>query len=442
MVKMANVKTKAYLEREARVAWFEDIRFGLFVHWGAYAIPARGEWVRSSEELSVEDYQKYVDEFNPKNCDMREWARLAKAAGMKYAVMTAKHHDGFCLFDTKTTGYNTFAGAAKRDFVREFVDAMRAEGLRVGLYYSLLDWYHPDYPAYGDRQHPMRNNPAFKDKLHNFDTYLGYMHQQVRELCTNYGQLDIMWFDFSYHQYKGEKWRATELANMVRELQPGILIDDRLGGDMNPADPTVFSGDFHGPEQGIPRDRLVNEQGYPIPWEACITLNNSWGYTALDKAYKDPRFVIRTMANCVSKGGNLIVNVGPNAYGEIDAQSQDILLKVGQWLSRNGESIYGAGAADFERPEWGRFTQKGNKLYAHVMEQVVGHISLKGLKGKIKKARLLQDGSEVVLTDFWNREVDDFDAPDDIFMNYGLPVHATFAMPDAVDTVVELTLEE
>lgn len=437
-----NEKTQAYIERIERTKWFREARFGMFIHWGLYAIPARGEWVMSMERMSVEDYQKYFKEFNPENYNPGEWAKLARSAGMKYAVMTAKHHDGFCLFDTKLTDYKATNTPAGRDIIREYVEAFRDEGLKVGLYYSLIDWHHEDYPAYGDRQHPMRDNPDYKGKKHNFNRYLDYMHGQVKELCTNYGKIDIMWFDFSYHHMKGEAWRATELVNMVRELQPHILINNRLGGNMHFSVPEDCAGDFANPEQMIPGDCIRNENGDPLPWEANITLNDSWGYCSRDKHYKTPEFVIRTLVNCVSKGGNLLVNVGPNALGEIPEESVKILQEVGKWMKRNGKSIYNCGQAQFCKPEWGYFTQRGNLLYAHIFDKVVGHIRLKGLKDKIVKARLVSDGSEVIITGFWNAEAggETFDNPDDIYINFGYPVQLTYDLPDSIDTVVELEL--
>ena len=198
-----------------RIEWFTRARFGMFIHWGLYAIPARGEWVRSIEKLTIEDYQPYFEEFNPINYNPRKWAALAKKAGMKYAVMTTKHHDGFCLFDSKFTDYKATNTSAGRDLIKEYVEAFRDEGLKVGFYYSLLDWHHPDYPAYGDRHHPMRDNEAWKDKKHDFSKYLEYMHGQVRELLTNYGKIDIIWFDFSYDNMS-VKPEATETVKMTR----------------------------------------------------------------------------------------------------------------------------------------------------------------------------------------------------------------------------------
>ncbi|RMG65441.1 MAG: hypothetical protein D6722_15895 [Bacteroidetes bacterium] len=295
-----------YAARQARTEWFRDARFGMFIHWGVYAIPARGEWVRNRERLSLADYQPYVDAFDPVDYDPRAWAKAAKAAGMKYAVMTAKHHDGFCLFDSKYTSYKATNSPAGRDLIREFLDAFRAEGLKVGLYYSLIDWQHPEYPNVGN--HPMRGNPGWEGKTFDWDQYVTYLHQQVEELVTGYGKIDILWFDYSFGEYKGEKWRATELVEMARSHQPHILIDNRLGGDMEAAEPEPYAGDFEGPEQIIPPGEVLDERGRPIPWEACITLNNDWGYSTNDD-YKSARHVIHALVNCVSKGGNLLLNV-------------------------------------------------------------------------------------------------------------------------------------
>ncbi len=428
--------------RWKRTRWFNEARFGMFIHWGIYAIPARGEWVQSNEAMDPETYAQYALEFNPVDYDPDAWAQTARAAGMRYAVLTAKHHDGFCLFDSQFTDFKSTNTPARRDLVRDFLDAFRRHGLKVGLYYSLPDWHHPDYPAYGDRQHPMRNNPDWKHRHHDFDHYVTYMHNQVRELCSNYGKLDIMWFDFSYHDKRGEAWRATELVKMVRSLQPQIIIDNRLGGNLFKDPPDYFAGDFHGPEQTIPREGCFTEKGEPVPWEACITLNNSWGYCAHDKQYKSPATVIRTLVNCVSKGGNLLVNMGPDARGRIPQEAISILERVGQWLQKNGDSIYGCGPAGLPKPEWGRWTRKENILYAHVQEQVIGQINLPGLRDKIRRARLLADGSEVFLRDFWNQEVDTLDAPEDIFMSFQLPPQGTYELPDPVDTVVALELKD
>lgn len=411
-------------------------RFGLFIHWGLYAIPARGEWVRSIERISNEQYQPFFDEFDPSRYDPRSWAKAAKAAGQKYAVLTTKHHDGFCLFDSKLTEYKATNTPAGRDLIREYVDAFREEGISVGFYYSIIDWYHDDYPAYNDRIHPMRGVESFKDKEQDFNRYLDYMHGQVKELLTNYGKIDIIWFDFSYDDMTGEKWRATELIETIRSLQPDIVIDNRLGGNIMAAEPEVYAGDFYSPEQIIPPRGIVNELGEPVPWEACITLNNNWGYHAKDKAYKTPRQVVRALVECVSKNGNLLLNVGPDAEGEIPSESLEILSTVGEWMRRNGDSIYGCGIAELDKPEWGRYTQRGNKLYAHVFDRGIGPIYFQGLKGRIKKARLLADGSELKVETPWMAE-NYSDIKSGAFINL-----SGGGLPDELDTVIELELME
>jgi alpha-L-fucosidase len=250
------VPTKEYADNYKKVMertqWWRDARFGMFIHFGAYAVPARGEWVKSNERLTTETYQKYVDEFNPKDFDAKAWAKTAKAAGMKYAVLTAKHHDGFCMFDSKLTDYKLSKNFGGRDLVREFLDAFRAEGLKVGLYYSLIDWHHPDYPNVGN--HPQRDDKEYGKRTFNFDNYLKYMHGQVEELVKNYGKLDIMWFDYSFDNYSGEKWGATELVSMIRKYQPDIILDNRLSvneGTSGKQRMLKTIGDFESPEQGF-----------------------------------------------------------------------------------------------------------------------------------------------------------------------------------------------
>ncbi|OUS77048.1 alpha-L-fucosidase [Paenibacillus sp. MY03] len=431
-------------ERTDRTEWFLNDRFGMFIHWGLYAIPARGEWVRSFEQLTVEDYQPYFEQFDPVDYDPRAWAKAAKQAGMKYAVLTAKHHDGFCLFDSKLTDYKATNTKAGRDLVAEFLEAFRAEGLKVGLYYSLIDWHHEDYPAYGDQIHPMKNNEQFKRDPANFHRYLTYMHGQVRELLTNYGKLDIMWFDFSYGEMSQETWKATELIGMMRSLQPHIIIDNRLegsgehGGSIYSDEPTVYAGDFASPEQIIPPRGITGADGNPVPWEACITLNNNWGYAAADRQYKSPATVIRKLVECVSKNGNLLLNVGPDARGVIPRESLDILAEVGDWIARNGDSIYGCGASELPKPDWGRYTSNGGKLYAHVFEESIGPIVLAGLASHVKSARLLADGSELIVNTPWSAK----EFKEDAFVNFARPEHYTYPLPDKRDTVIELTLND
>ncbi len=435
-------------ERFARSAWFRRDRFGMFIHWGAYAVPARGEWVQSVERIGIEDYQRHVDAFRPDSFDPGVWADAAVAAGMKYAVLTAKHHDGFCLFDSQLTDYSTTHTGFGRDVVAEFLDAFRTRGIRVGLYYSLVDWHHPDYPASGDPYHPSRDDPAVRGRDQIFDRYLEYLHGQVRELCTNYGTLDLLWFDFSYGAMRADAWRARELFEMVRDLQPGVLIDNRLEasgtdkGSIVTDHPTPFSGDFASPEQIIPTEGIRTPSGEPVPWEACITLNNNWGYNAFDTAWKPPELIVRKLVECVSKGGNLLLNVGPDARGRIPQPSLDILSAVGGWLSDNGESVYGAGPSDLPKPEWGRYTRRvddGDRevVYAHVLEGQVGPLALVAFdRDDIEGIRLVADGSDLRIADGWISE----GSPGLTLVPFGPEAGHTYPLPDPVDTVLAITL--
>lgn len=260
-------------------------------------------------------------------------------------------------------------------------------------------------------------------------------HGQVKELLTNYGKIDIMWFDYSFGGYAGEKWKATELVKMVRDLQPGILIDNRLGGNMESNYPQVYAGDFEGPEQVVPSKGVFTEDGRPLQWELCETLNNNWGYSSNDEEFKLPKHIVRTLVNCVSKGGNMLLNVGPYALGEFPEESKVILEKVGLWMDKNAASIYGCGRAGFPKTQWGRYTQNGKKLYAHVFKQPIGQLSLEGMKGKVRKARLLRDGSEVFMGGFWLGERS-FVAEDELFINVGRPIQHTYLLPNEMDTVI------
>lgn len=419
-----------------KLAWWQDARFGMFIHFGVYSSLGRGEWVRSVEKMSVEAYEPFAQRFNPVDFDARALAKLAKAAGMKYAVMTAKHHDGYCLFDSKLTTYKSTAMAAKRDLVREFVDAFRAEGLKVGLYYSLLDWHHEDYPHFGDHHHPESENVAWKGKRHDFNRYLKYMHGQISEIVNNYGKLDVLWFDFSYDHLTGEAWRANDLLKMVRKAQPTAILNNRLGADG--ISQALTTGDFVTPEQGIPAVAPVDGQGRMLPWETCLTLNNSWGFNRKDREWKTSKQIVGALVNTVSKGGNLLLNVGPDGRGRIPEETVRILTEVGRWMKLNGESIYGAGPASLPKPDYGRFTQKGNSLYVHVTDPQISYVLLPGLRNKVVSARLLADRAEAYLaTDKFGHDA----SGQDLFMNVAKPVHHTYVMPDPTDTVFEVELK-
>jgi len=418
-----------------RTQWWREARFGMFIHFGAYSVAARGEWVKSVEHLTTDQYQKYIDAFNPVEYDARKWAKEAKAAGMKYAVLTAKHHDGYCLFNSKLTDYKLSSQFGGRDVVREFLEAFRAEGLKVGLYYSIIDWHHPDYPNVGN--HPQFGDKEYAKRKFNWDNYLKYMHGQVEELVKDYGKLDIMWFDYSFEEYSGEKWKAKELVKMIRSYQPNIILDNRLEvheGTSSKQRIVGELGDFETPEQGIPETPLVDKYGNAIPWETCLTLNPTWGYSEFEKNWKTPELIVNCLVNCVSKNGNLLVNVGPDPIGNIPEASTQILSEVGKWMDKNSESIYGCGASKMERQDWGRYTQKGNLIYAHWLNTYLGDINAKGLhKEQVKNVFMLASGAELPSYSTWFGNMDDG--------NFFIKMGHSPNRPTSMDKVIKVELK-
>lgn len=372
--------------------WFTHDRFGLFIHWGIYSAAARHEWIKNRELISDEDYQKYFDYFDPDLYDPALWAQAAKEAGMKYVVVTTKHHDGFCLWDSALTDYKATNTPAGRDLLTPMVDAFRAYNFKVGFYHSVIDWHHPEFPV--DGLHPMRENLAFREAAKNRDIakYRAYLHGQTRELLTQFGPLDIMWFDFSYADRdwgwakgKGaEDWDSVKLMQMVRELHPNILVNDRLG----------IGGDLKTPEQYQPAGKMTVE-GKAVLWEACQTLNGSWGYHRDNLDWKSSDMLIRMLVDGVSKDGNLLLNVGPNARGEFEPNALVRLRDIGQWMRLHGRSIYGCGASSFTPPPDCRYTQRGNRLYLHIFDWPFRHVHLPDLGDKVAYAQLLSDASEI-----------------------------------------------
>ena len=384
-------------------AWFTRDRFGMFIHWGLYSMPARHEWIKTREMIPEEKYDKYFKYFDPDLFDAREWARQAKAAGMKYAVLTTKHHEGFCMFDSQYTDYKCTNTPAGRDLVREYVDAFRAEGLHVGFYYSLIDWHHPDFPI--DMLHPRREDPDAYEQSKNRDMhkYAEYMRNQVTELLTNYGKIDILWFDFSYSKNNGtgdkawmkgkgkDDWEAEELIATARRLQPDIIIDNR----------TELEQDLWTPEQFQPTSWVRHkETGELVTWEACQTFSGSWGYYRDEQTWKSPEMLIRMLVNTVAFGGNLLMNVGPTSRGYFDQRAQDALKVYADWMKYNSRSIYGCTMAEpeFKAPADCRLTQSedGKRLYVHLFAYPFAHLLLPGLAGKVDYAQFLHDGSELL----------------------------------------------
>ncbi|NLA85100.1 MAG: alpha-L-fucosidase [Clostridiales bacterium] len=386
-------------------SWFVHDRFGMFIHWGLYAMPARHEWIKSREKITEEKYDIYFKYFNPDLFDPKEWAKKAKAAGMKYAVLTTKHHEGFCLFDSKYTDYKSTNTPAGRYLVKEFVDAFRAEGLRIGFYYSLIDWHHPEFPI--DPIHPRRDDEDAYEQSKDRDIrkYAEYMRNQITELLTNYGSIDILWLDFSYPDSRMEgkpwmrgkgkdDWESEKLISLARKLQPHTIINNRSGIDQ----------DIWTPEQYQPQEWIRHkETGELVVWEACQTFSGSWGYHRDEMSWKTPEMLIHMLINTVSLGGNLLMNVGPTARGYIDYRAENALKVFADWMKYNSRSIYGCTMAEpeFVAPKGCRFTQSqdGKRLYIHLMEYPFAFLELKGLAGKVEYAQFLHDGSEILFTE-------------------------------------------
>ncbi len=378
-----------------RMAWWRAARFGLFIHYGLYAVPAGewngrtdyGEWIRNNARIPIDTYDKFRAQFNPTGFDATAWVRLAKQAGMKYIVITTKHHDGFCLFDSKETDFTVMSTPFKRDIMKELSEACRREGMRLGWYYSIMDWHHPDYlPRRDWEQRPATGA--------DFERYVKYMKAQLKELLTNYGKIDILWFD---GQWEGT-WnneRGRDLYDYVRSLQPDIIINNRVGragGDFGLNRDQEVIGDFGTPEQEIPATGLPGAD-----WETCMTMNDNWGYNRADKHFKPAADLIRKLVDIASKGGNYLLNVGPTAEGVFPPESVDRLQAIGLWMRANGESIYGTTASPIEAPAWGRITAKAasasnTRLYLHAFDWPAdGRLVVPGLLNGVRQAFFLAE---------------------------------------------------
>jgi len=381
-----------------RMAWWREARFGMFIHWGLYSIPAGewdgkrvggiGEWIMNSAHIPVSEYEKLAGRFNPVKFDAKEWVGIAKNAGMKYIVITSKHHDGFCLWDSKVTTYDIVdASPFKRDILKELSKACKKQGVKLCFYHSIMDWHHPDaqapfYPKYNDGS---RSNP-------NFGRYVEtYMKPQLAELVENYGPLGVLWFDGEWIKDWTEP-QGKALYKYVRGLQPDILVNNRVGKGrkgmegLNKGD-QEYAGDFGTPEQQVPAKGLPG-----VDWESCMTMNNTWGYKSYDENWKSSEDLIRKLADIASKGGNFLLNVGPTAEGLIPGPSVERLAAIGAWMKVNGESIYGTTASPVGEVAWGRCTARPGKVYLHVFEWPKdGRLEVGGLKSEIKRAYLLSD---------------------------------------------------
>ena len=403
----AAVDQKQAATREQRMQWWHQAKFGMFIHWGLYSVIGQHEWVKEHEGVPILQYELLAKNFHPKPDAARDWARLAKRAGQKYMVMTTKHHEGFCNWDTKLTDYNAKQQGPGRDLVREYVEAARAEGLRVGFYYSLMDWHHPDGAI-------CKTDEAARRR------FVDYTHGLIRELMTNYGKIDILWYDVSWPLNK-DQWESEKMNAMVFDLQPEIIVNNRNG----------LEGDFATPEQRIEASAAGRA------WESCMTLNNSWGYNKADNQWKTPKTIVDNLITCARGGGNYLLNIGPERDGSVPEPSIEILDAVGKWLDTNGYAIYGTERGTLNADASCNYSRRGNTLFVHVYNWP-GHtpasewltfyqpetvVAIGGLKPKVLSARVHKTGQKVEFTQ------DEF-----TFRMTGLPLEA----PDLPATVIEV----
>jgi alpha-L-fucosidase len=400
-------EVKQAATREQRMKWWHEAKFGMFIHWGLYSVLGQQEWAMEYEGVPIAQYEKLAKHFHPKPNAARDWARLAKKAGMKYMVMTTKHHEGFCHWDSKLTDYNAVKQGPGRDLVREYVEAARAEGLRVGFYYSLMDWHHPDGAK-------CKTDEAARKR------FVEYTHGLIRELLTNYGKIDVLWYDVSW-PLDAAGWESERMNKMVFELQPEIIVNNR----------NHLEGDFATPEQKI------EAAGEGRAWESCMTLNDSWGFNRYDDAWKPAKVVVNNLVTCARGGGNYLLNIGPEPDGSVPPETVEILENTGKWMDTNGKAIYGTERGQLGANVGSNYTRKGNTLYIH-QRYWPGHtpaaewlefykpeavIALGGVKAKALSAKILKTGQKVNFTQ------------DELTLRLtGLPLEA----PDQPVTVIEV----
>lgn len=418
-------------ERDARMEWWRNARFGMFIHWGLYAIPAGewggkttyGEWIRNNAQIPLEVYDQFTTQFNPVKFDAEKWVRTAKDAGMKYIVITTKHHDGFCLFDSKYTDFDVMSTPFKKDILKELSAACKKYDIKLCFYHSIMDWHHPDYLPRRDWEKNRTTDGA------DFNRYVQYMKNELKELLTNYGEIGVLWFDGEWESTWNTK-RGVDLYNYVRSLQPQIIINNRVGAGRSGMEGFTagdeFAGDFGTPEQQIPATGLPG-----VNWESCMTMNDNWGYSKYDKDWKSAKEILQMLADIASKGGNYLLNVGPTAEGLFPEASVERLREIGKWMKVNGGSIYGTEASPFEKLEWGRCTQKkienGTRLYLHVFDfPADGKLVVHGIGNEPSKIYLLADIKKKNLKAERNEDA----------LIISLPTKA----PDEINTVVVLEI--
>lgn len=420
-------------ERNARMKWFREARFGMFIHWGLYSQAAgewngkttsgAGEWIMNDMQIHPTDYAKLVPQFNPVKFNADEWVRIAKNAGMKYICITTKHHDGFAIYPSGLTDWCIKSTPFKRDPLKELAAACKKEGVKLCFYHSIMDWHHPDYA-------PRKPWYDGTDNTPDFEKYDAFLKGELKELLTNYGPIGLLWFDGNWES----TWnydRGLDLYQYVRSLQPNIIVNNRVGrdrkGNSGTTDGRERVGDYGTPEQFIP----ANGYGPGVDWETCMTMNDTWGYKKSDHDWKSTQTLVRNLIDCASKGGNYLLNVGPTGEGLIPDASIERLKEIGDWMKVNGKAIYGTTAGPFSRQlPWGRCTTKTSgkttMLYLHVFDWPTdGELLVPGLKNKVRSATLLAGSKKLAA-----KNTED-----------GVTISLPASAPDAISSTIVLQLE-
>jgi len=398
--------------------WFQDARFGLFVHWGVYSVLGDGEWVMNNRRIPIADYEKLPALFNPVEFDPVEWVALAKAAGMKYITITSKHHDGFAMFDSKVSDYDIVERTPyRKDVLKALADETRRQGLKLFFYYSQLDWHHPDYFPRGrtgrDAERPERGE---------WPKYLEYMNGQLRELLTNYGEIGGVWFDGWWDRPDAD-WQLEATYSLIHQLQPQTLIGANHHRRPFPGeDFQMFEKDLPGGRTAdFNRDSEIGD----LPLETCETMNGSWGFNLTDRRYKSTRDLVRYLVRAAGSNANFLLNVGPMPNGRIQPEFVTRLREIGGWLARNGESIYGTRGGPIAPQPWGATTRKGSRLYVHVLDVPETTLLLPALGGKVRGARLLATGRAVTFSEH----------------DFGVVLRWPADAVDPIDTVIAIDLD-
>ncbi|MEI6821727.1 MAG: alpha-L-fucosidase [Bacteroidota bacterium] len=429
----AQTDKKVKDDKNKRMEWWRDARFGMFIHWGLYSVPAgqwgeeknHAEWIRETAHIPVLEYEKLLTQFNPVKFDANQWVTYAKNAGMKYIVLTSKHHDGFCLFNTQYTDFNVMHSPFKRDILKELADACRKQGMKICWYHSIMDWHHPDYLPHRDWETTMSATSA-----DSYDRYFAYLKNELKEILNNYGDISILWFDGEWESTWTHKY-AQELYAYLRTMKPDLIINNRIDtyrDGMGGLSTNIEAlGDYGTPEQEIP------ETGMPgLDWETCMTMNDHWGYNKYDKNWKSTRDLLYNLVDVASKGGNYLLNVGPTSEGVFPPESIERLKEIGDWMKVNSESIYGTKASPFNKSTWGKCTQKeitgGTRLYLHLFNWPESKsLVIDNLINEPIKAYLLSDPNKKAIAYTKNG----------LTLKIPLPDKA----PDAINSVVVLEIK-